>query len=631
MENAQFEAMVQRLESESARAPRTYLVKVTLLAALGFAILALLVGIAASGLLLLVGIALAMVLKGGAMWLWLLKLGKLGLLLAIPLWLLVKSSVQALFTRLPQPQGREITRQDAPALYAALDDMQRRLEGPRFHHVLIDDEMNAAVVQRPAFGLFGWPRNYLILGLPLLEGLQPDEALAVVAHEYGHLAGAHGRFGAYIYRLRNTWGTIQDMAAGWRGFGGRLLGRLVAWYAPYFNAYTFVLARANEYQADSAAADLVGAPAAARALKRFHVASGQHDTFINTTFEAMREQPAPPRDFAQQWAAHAVQAPTREQALQWLQDALDRTPRSMDTHPTLRLRLQALLPHDEAHGSSPPQALEGASAAAAWFGPLADRLRDEQQRQWAERVAEPWSERHAQWQQRRARWSELAALAAPDVHEQLELLRLRADFEPEHDHVAAFAAFNAQHADHALGLFFEGTHRLDRDDEQGLALLDRAMALDADAIKPGCERAFNHLSARNDARAEAYQQRWLERDTWERTRQHQIDTLEPNDTLVDAALDADTRERVLALIGPHAGAIAHAWIARRVIGADADARCHVLGVQATLWTRLRRKDKALIQALARSEWPLEMHVCLLADHYKPLLKAFKALPGAQLR
>src|SRR5512134_3140081 len=410
METAQFETMVQRLESESARAPRAYLVKVALLALLGFGILALLVGIAGSGLLLLAGIALAMVLKGGAMWLWLLKLGKLGLLLAIPLWLLVKASVQALFARLPKPQGREITRSEAPALFAALDDMRRRLKGPRFHHVLIDDEMNAAVVQRPAFGLFGWPRNYLILGLPLLEGLQRDEALAVVAHEYGHLAGSHGRFGAWIYRLRNTWGTIQDMAAGWQGWAGRLLGRLVAWYAPYFNAYTFVLARANEYEADSAAADLVGASAAARALKRYHVTNGAHTRFVERTFEAMRDVSAPPRDFAQQWAARAVQPHPGEHAQQWLQQALDRTPRSMDTHPTLRLRLQALLPQDSTERSAPPAALQGPSAASAWFGTLADRLRDEQQRQWAERVAEPWGERHAQWQQRRARLTELAAL-----------------------------------------------------------------------------------------------------------------------------------------------------------------------------------------------------------------------------
>jgi len=631
METVQFEAMVQRLEQESAHAPRAYVLKVALLAALGFGILALLVGIATSGLLLLVGAALAMVLKGGTMWLWLLKLGKLGLLLAIPLWLLVKASVQALFARLPRPQGREVTRPEAPALFAALDGMQRRLKGPRFHHVLIDDEMNAAVVQRPAFGLFGWPRNYLILGLPLLEGLQPDEALAVVAHEYGHLAGSHGRFGAWIYRLRNTWGTIQDIAAGWQGWSGRLLGRVIAWYAPYFNAYTFVLARANEFEADSAAADLVGAAAAARALKRFHVTNGAHVSYVNRTFESLRHQAAPPRDFVQQWAAHAMQAPAREEALQWLQEALDRTPRALDTHPTLRQRLQALMPKDSADRSTPPDALSGPSAAGAWFGALADRLRDEQQRQWAERVTEPWSERHAQWQQRRTRLDELAALANRDSDQQLELLRLQADFEPERDHVAAFAAFNAQHADHALGLFLEGTHRLERGDEQGLVLLERAMALDASAIKPGCERAFSHLSPRNDARAEAYQKRWLERDAWERTRQHQIDTLEPKDVLLDAALDADTRAQVLQLIARHEKAIQHAWIARRTIAADPDAQCYVIGVQASAWTRLRRKDKALIQALARMEWPLSLHVCLLSDPYKPLLKQLKSLPGARLR
>ena len=630
MDSVQFDAMVQRLEQQSTRSPRTYLMKVALLAALGFGILALLVGIATSALLLLVGVALAMVLKGGTMWLWLLKLGKLGLLLAIPLWLLVKSCVQALFTRLPKPQGREVTREEAPALFAALDDMRRRLNGPRFHHVLIDDDMNAAVMQRPAFGLFGWPRNHLILGLPLLEGLQPDEALAVVAHEYGHLAGSHGRFGAWIYRLRHTWGTIQDMAAGWQGWGGRLLGRLVAWYAPYFNAYTFVLARANEYEADGAAADLVGAPAAARALKRFHVASGQHSSFVDRTFDAMRDQSAPPRDFAQQWAARAAQAPAREQALQWLQEALDREPRSMDTHPTLRRRLEALLPHD-GERSTPPDVLQGPSAADAWFGPLADRLRDEQQRQWAERVAEPWGERHAVWQQRRVRYQELAALPAPGVDEQFELLRLRIDFEPEFDAVAAFERFNAQHAEHALGLFLEGSHRLERGDEQGLALLDRAAALDPDAIKPACERAFGHLSTRNDPRAEAYQTRWLERDTWERARQHQIDTLERSDTLVAAALDGEVRAQVLRLVATHAKSIRRAWIARRVIQADEQVHCYVIGVQATLWTRLRRKDKAVIQALAKMEWPLSLHVCLLDSHYKPLLKQFKALPDSPLR
>jgi len=38
------------------------------------------------------------------------------------------------------------------------------------------------------------------------------------------------------------------------------------WYAPYFGAYSFVLARAREYEADRCSVEVVGKANAARAL-----------------------------------------------------------------------------------------------------------------------------------------------------------------------------------------------------------------------------------------------------------------------------------------------------------------------------------------------------------------------------
>ena len=103
--------------------------------------------------------------------------------------------------------------------------MRLQLKGPRFHHVLLVDDLNAGVIQRPRLGVFGWPSNYLLLGLPLLEALSPEEALSVVAHEYGHLAGAHGRFEAFVYRLRRTWSMLGQLAQAWQGVATRpLLG-----------------------------------------------------------------------------------------------------------------------------------------------------------------------------------------------------------------------------------------------------------------------------------------------------------------------------------------------------------------------------------------------------------------------
>jgi Zn-dependent protease with chaperone function len=510
-----FKSMVARLEQESAAAPRQYRVKVALLALLGFAILALVLATVGLGLIALVGIAGALAFTGGAALLLLLKFGKLLFLLAIPLWFTLKSAVQALFMRLPAPHGREITHEQAPALFAALDDMRSRLSGPRFHHVLVVNDMNAAVVQRPAFGLVGWPRNYLLLGLPLMECLAPDEAQAVIAHEYGHLAGSHGRFSAFIYRLSHTWGTVEAYMQHVHGWLAKLVAPLVRWYAPYFNAYTYVLARADEYNADAASVQLVGARSAAHALKRVNLAAPQYHEYLQATYRRAGDEPAPPPDLLHAWASMARTGAEEANRLRWLDEALDREGEATDTHPPLRARLSALSP-DPAILASLPPAVDGPSASEAWFGTALPALRQELQDGWAADVSQGWAERHTATQAQRSRLRELRGMPERDAEQELELLRLAMDLEPDSDLRQAFADFNAAHPDNAVGLFFEGAVRLDRGEREGLALLERAMELDPDAIKPACSRAYAfHMERDETALAAEYEARWRSRDASE--------------------------------------------------------------------------------------------------------------------
>ena len=336
MEIERFKRLVSRLERESAASAWRYRLKVAALALLGVGVIGVVLSAAGFGLLLLAALGVALLWKGGVLLLLLLKFAKLLIFLAVPLWLLVRSSLHALFVRLPPPAGLAVGRADAPALFEALDRMRRRLKGPPVHQVLLVDQLNAAIVQRPMFGLVGWPRNHLLLGLPLLDSLAPDEALAVVAHEYGHLAGSHGRFGAFIYRLRLSWATIDAVASQWKGLAGGLLRRLVGWYVPYFNAYTFVLARANEFEADRASVDLVGAAAAAAALKRVNLAGAHHEAFLGQAFEQVIHAPQPPADLQARWAEVSGRSAAQPQAARWLGDALDREGQWHDTHPTPR-------------------------------------------------------------------------------------------------------------------------------------------------------------------------------------------------------------------------------------------------------------------------------------------------------
>jgi hypothetical protein len=402
----------------------------------------------------------------------------------------------------------------------------------------------------------------------------------------------------------------------------------VAWYAPYFIAYTFVLARANEYQADRAAADLVGAPVVAAALNRVNVASPQYQAFIGETFNRIGDSPKPPADLAQRWATAAA-APA-DPAQRWLNEALDRPGQVADTHPVLRQRLAALAADTDA-ATLPPPRLQP-SAAEAWLGGRLGFLREFFQARWVDQVARPWAERHEAIQGQRTRLAVLRAQAERSTDEDFERLRLVAALEPETDWRAEVAAFNATHADQAGALYLEGMLRLDRDDDQGLALLERAMALDAETIKPGCERAYAFCRAHKDeARAEAYAERWCQRDALEAERRRHAANLDPAHAVELATLDTETMARLRTRLAAvdHKG-IAALYFVRRVLPVDPELLTYVLGIEMTWWARRRGQHRALVNRLAALEWPVHVIVCTLDGRYRRYADRLRAVTGARI-
>lgn len=200
MEREQFDALVKKIEEVAEKQPGGYKARVLGLALLGYGYL--------SGIL-------GGILGLGLVGVWLLTLGHgTGYLvskkLLIPLVALAFVVIRAMWVRIAPPEGIPLARTDYPLLFRILDNMRSRLKGPRIHAVLLTDEFNAAVSQVPRLGILGWPKNYLILGLPLMQALSPHQLKAVLAHEYGHLSGAHGKFSAWIYRIRRTWYQLME-------------------------------------------------------------------------------------------------------------------------------------------------------------------------------------------------------------------------------------------------------------------------------------------------------------------------------------------------------------------------------------------------------------------------------------
>lgn len=247
----EFIALIKKVENNYAGNPDG-LARSSLLWMIG-GYLFVFIGVVGSVIVLGALAILALFSKVGA------KLGiKLVLICGFLCWVVGKG----LFSSMPEPTGRRLKRSEAPELWDMIEELRRNSGAPKIDAVLLTSDFNAALYQRPALGIFGWCSNYLILGLPLMHALDRNEMRSVIAHELGHMQGAHGSLTARLSRLQGVWAILGEASFVIRPFA--------SWYSPRLAARSFVLSRFQEHIADAAAVQATSAEVAASALVRVH-------------------------------------------------------------------------------------------------------------------------------------------------------------------------------------------------------------------------------------------------------------------------------------------------------------------------------------------------------------------------
>jgi Zn-dependent protease with chaperone function len=326
----------------------------------------------------------------------------------IPLVALAAVVLRALLVRLPPPDGIRLTRREAPDLFALLHELRRELRAPRLHGVWVDGGFNASVAQTPRLGIVGPYRNTLVVGLPLLQGLLPEELRAVLAHELGHVSRRHGRTSAWVYRLRETWESVLVHLESAGHWGVVLFRPFLRWYVPRFERASLALAHAHEFEADRASLLCVGVETTSSALVRSAVGGAfLAERFWPELWEQAEHDPSPARPHA------LVGRPLRhagehEDADRWLAEALAAEAEVETTHPPLRARLLAL--GLEPERVRPRPAAVSVSAATAILGAdLVASLVEALDKRWGEEVASAWQAQHEEAREARSRLAELEA------------------------------------------------------------------------------------------------------------------------------------------------------------------------------------------------------------------------------
>lgn len=546
--------------------------------------------------------------------------------------------LKGLWVRLEPPQGFEIHRKDAPALFALLDSLQTELHCRAFHRVLMVFDYNAAVVQLPRLGVFGWYRNYLLLGLPLMQHLGPDEFKAVLAHEFAHSSGGHAGFGNWLYRVRRSWERIFEQMSR-QGTGGQfVLTKFLNWFWPIFNAHAFVLARANEYEADACAVRLAGPKAAAQALLRLPVGDALlKDHFWPGITDRSKTEQAPPLGVAASMASTFKAGLPEPDARRSLQKAFKIETNNSDTHPCLKDRLRAMGQLSDTHPIfellEPPPA-PTITAAEHYLGTFAERVAEKLSLDWSEAIITQWQARHAKAKKLAEELEQIEAQLGDSANVEglwkkaSKILELHDDKKtlPVLDQILAL------NPKHAAANFVRGRYLLNQDDPLGLECLETAIENDPMVTRAACELMYGFYvrSGRKDMlrplenRVDQFQESMAQAD-------QERSSLTKNNTFLAPELSEEQLKPLQTLLAGESE-IAAAAIVRKEVKHFPEHRSYAVAVRIHLpWWKFRdsESNRRLVNRLV-SQVQLPGHFLLFVEekNLKEVGKKVFATPGA---
>lgn len=619
MTKEQFETLIGTLEVQIRREPARYRLRVLLLAMLGNAYL--------GGLLLLSAFLFVGLLASISILKWIAV--KLASVVGIFLLMLIR----ALWIKSTPPEGTVLQARDAPDLFGLIEQLRQRLDAPPFHRVLITDDLNAGVVQVPRLGVLGLYRNYLLIGLPLMKTISVEQFKAVLAHEFGHLAGGDGRTSNWIYHQRIRWMRLAATLGTRDRTVNFLFKPFLKWYAPYFNAHAFPLARVNEYQADAVAARLTSPRAMAEALTGIDVTRSYLDKhFWPRLYQQADDLPEPA---LMPYTSMGVQVAVGfdgfststclEQVLA-VQSTLD------DTHPALAERLKAL-------GETPHLAAPAMGQAAdQLLGPALAGLAESFDRRWREAVLPSWQQRHNRVQAGRLRLTALDArhqsgseLTLPEAFERACMTEsVGANAEAALDQ---FRALHNRDPDDALTCFHLGARLLSRQDASGCALVERAMQIEPDATLSACAVLRDYFqNCGNSEQAGAWRQRQQDRAALEQAADEERVAFHRTDKLLPHDLSESRIAELRVQLGNIAG-LRRAYLVKKKVKYLPERACYLLGFGVTgtfqmhSVLRVVEVEKSILDTVT---FPGRTLVCNVEGENSRLGRKLRRMPEARI-
>lgn len=586
-------AAIARLDEETAASPRF---------TRGFALV-----VVALGFLYILVVLAAILAAGWALAAWLFRQQRPEfLILIVPSVLfLAVSVVKACFARAQPERGIELTREDAPGLFAHLDELAPRFD-VQVHKVIVNSKPTAAVTSERRW-FFSRRRNVLIVGYPVLCSEAVDDWLGTLSHELAHIKKADTHSLSVPRRALSMW---RDLDEGLRQ-RDHWASILFAWFFQRFGRVVemliLALRRQQEREADAMAAQVVGmraySEASLRGVVRERLAATHFWKPIN---EHAKIDPEPPAGVYSNAMPQFFERVHELDARAVLRAALKHRTEWHHTHPSTYDRYVKVLGISEAELDAfvdawvlPP--IREAAARVLLSDTARARVAAELDAAWQQERAKAWAQTYALSAGRR---EELDALETEmqsrelSIDERIDRARLIWQLRDDQTAEALARETLADLPNDATLLLILGATSLQRDDPDGVALLERAIAAAPAIAKNAYEILGAYARRRGDVRAAmSYDEQYHLAE--QRDREREADQkLSSTSQFVGASLTPEWIEAVTKAL-PDEPRVRRAWLAEIVVRHRTGRRTYILLLDTGWWLPgIRRRDIVLTQRIA---------------------------------
>lgn len=229
-----------------SRYPRLYLTSVSLLALVGFVYVLVFPVVT---LISLANILQAVVSGITDNWYQILSWSSIMILSGIV-------TYRGLRLKIAQPNGLALSEDKAPELFGQVRVLHARYKRPEICRIVITARYEVDIIKTPRWVLPIWSSNTIVIGLPVLQSLSPQQLDRMLARRIGQFSKRDNLLTNWLYQLRQAWQQINTATAKVEATGIEPLRWFFALYTPLYSGVSAYAASLDELHADNYAMQL---------------------------------------------------------------------------------------------------------------------------------------------------------------------------------------------------------------------------------------------------------------------------------------------------------------------------------------------------------------------------------------